>query len=550
MKKRLNQGRLANGDILVSGGRDLSGATAIIPEVYSAADNRWRSLFGASLGDLDYWYPRQWVTSNSEVFGFSSLGYMYNLNATGNGELRRIGRLPLDALGRGSTAAMYQPGKILQVGGGAGTRSNGAVVIDITDNENPSVRLVDRPKKNGRVWSNSVILPDGDVLLVGGSSWNGDVSQEALDSALDNVSNHAELWNPQTERWSTLAAGKRARLYHSTALLLPDGRVLVAGGGAPGPVTNRNAELFSPPNLFDGNTLAPRPTISSAPKSANYGSKIEVRHPSGNNIARVTLIKTGAVTHAYNMEQRFLELAFDDISTGVRVTMPSSASNATPGYYLMFLIDNKGTPSKGSIIKLSQVDDDDSDTEYAPPIATPDTANAINNQTITVDVLSNDIGTGLTLEPLSSSYSLQAGRVSISNQKIQYTAPATFTGEDTVYYVIKDSQGATAFTSLKIQVDSSGVVVTQPPVGRADFAVTRKNTPVLIDVLSNDSGTDIEIGDFNEYSAKAGQITKRSQSELYYTPRRGFTGKDTFWYTVVNASGRPYGTKVTVRVKR
>ena len=109
-----------------------------------------------------------------------------------------------------------------------------------------------------RQWVSATVLPDGKVLATGGSE---------VENQLTNVNNSAEIWNPSTGHWHVGTSGVKARLYHSSALLLPDATVLVAGGGAPGPQVNTNAEIYSPPYLFDAaGALAPRPQIISAPE--------------------------------------------------------------------------------------------------------------------------------------------------------------------------------------------------------------------------------------------------------------------------------------------
>ena len=129
----------------------------------------------------------------------------------------------------------------------------------------------------------------------------------------------AELWNPATGQWSTLAAMRETRQYHSTALLLPDGRVLSSGGGVCGDCDvagylAKNAEVFTPPYLFkkDGSgQLAPRPTISSAPGVVNYGAPLQISTPNAASIGKVALVRLGAVTHSVNMEQRYIPLTIN-----------------------------------------------------------------------------------------------------------------------------------------------------------------------------------------------------------------------------------------------
>ena len=139
------------------------------------------------------------------------------------------------------------------------------------------------------------------------------------------------------------------RLYHSTALLLKDGRVLMAGGGAlPGRATDqRNAEIYSPPYLFRG----PRPTISAIPATANYGDSFDVTTPNAAQIAKVSLIRSPSVTHAFDMNQRFQFLSFTPGAGKVTVQAPANANLAPPGDYLLFLVDTDGVPSVGEFIR-------------------------------------------------------------------------------------------------------------------------------------------------------------------------------------------------------
>ncbi|MCI0562881.1 MAG: galactose oxidase early set domain-containing protein, partial [Nitrososphaera sp.] len=131
------------------------------------------------------------------------------------------------------------------------------------------------------------------------------------------------------------------------ALLLPDGRVLSAGSGRFG-VDQFSAEIYSPPYLFNG----PRPVITSAPTTLQYGTNFTVATPDASRIASVSLIRLGSVTHAFNFEQRFMKLAFLPISGGLDVQPPASENLAPPGYYMLFLVDNIGVPSVASFIRF------------------------------------------------------------------------------------------------------------------------------------------------------------------------------------------------------
>src|SRR5262249_48954270 len=152
------------------------------------------------------------------------------------------------------------------------------------------------PMKNPRVLHNVTILPDGTVLTTGGTT---DASLYTPDNAVIYT---PELWDPNTEAWTTLANMQTPRLYHSTTVLLPDGRVLAAGGGRAFTTDEFNGEIFSPPYLFKG----ARPSITSAPGQANYGASIFVGTPDAGRIAKATLVAPTAVTHTTNFSQRFV----------------------------------------------------------------------------------------------------------------------------------------------------------------------------------------------------------------------------------------------------
>lgn len=199
-----------------------------------------------------------------------------------------------------------------------------------------------------RDFHNLTLLPDGTVLVTGGGRTTG-----ATDPATAVF--EAELWSPITEDWTTLAKMQVPRRYHSTALLLPDGRVLVAGGGrnngvgAPNNSNDHfNAEIFSPPYLFKGT----RPSITSAPSTLQYNTNFSVVTPDASRIAMVSLMRLGSVTHAFNMDQRFLKLTFQQVSGGLTIQAPANANLAPPGYYMLFLIDGSGVPSVAAMVQL------------------------------------------------------------------------------------------------------------------------------------------------------------------------------------------------------
>ena len=210
------------------------------------------------------------------------------------------------------------------------------------------------PMQTGRRQHNLTVLADGTVLATGGNS-----SGEPLVD-MENGVYPAELWDPATGQWQTLAPMQVTRQYHSSALLLPDGRVLSAGGGICGTCTDvgymaKNAEVFTPPYLFkdDGSgELAPRPAITSAPGVVGHGAQFSVGTPEAGSIAKAAMVRLGAVTHSVNMEQRYVPLSFTAGSGSITATAPANANIAPPGFYMLFLIDSNGVPSVSRMVRI------------------------------------------------------------------------------------------------------------------------------------------------------------------------------------------------------
>jgi hypothetical protein len=170
----------------------------------------------------------------------------------------------------------------------------------------------------------------------------------------------AELWNPATGQWKTLAAQRVTRQYHSTALLLPDGRVLSAGGGVCGVCDRagylaKNAEVFTPPYLYkqDGSgELAPRPSITAAPATIDYGAGFEIGTADAQSIRKVALLRLGAVTHSVDMDQRYVPLAFSAGAGTLTATGPANANIAPPGPYMLVVVDAAGVPSVATMVTV------------------------------------------------------------------------------------------------------------------------------------------------------------------------------------------------------
>jgi hypothetical protein len=289
------------------------------------------------------------VTPTGTVFAAGPAKTTYFLNTTGTGHWTAG---PSSAFGTRDygSAVMYETGKIFMVGGGDPPTAT-AEVIDVTSGTGTWRSVASMAV--ARRQSNATILADGKVLVTGGTNASGFNSPPSNAAVLA-----AELWDPSTEHWTTLARMTHYRIYHSTALLLPDGRVLSVGSGAPaaaGLTDDYTAEIFSPPYLFNGDgTLATRPTITAAPTSVTYNQAFTVQTPSPASLRKVMWISLASVTHSYNENQHAMRLNFVTSGTSaISVTAPSRAALAPPGYYLLFVLNSSGVPSVAKIVRIS-----------------------------------------------------------------------------------------------------------------------------------------------------------------------------------------------------
>ena len=137
-------------------------------------------------------------------------------------------------------------------------------------------------------------------------------------------------------------------MYHSIAILLPDGRVLAAGGGRLGP-NEENGEFYSPPYLFRSS----RPVVTSAPASVPYGAPFPVESSTAADIARITFVRASSVTHGLNLDQRFFELSFTRSGNTLTVLAPADPDLAPAGDYLLFALNGEDVPSFARVVRLS-----------------------------------------------------------------------------------------------------------------------------------------------------------------------------------------------------
>src|SRR2546425_2459977 len=355
---------LGDGRVLV-----VSGATTCftclveIPEVYDPATDHWTTLDSARL--YMPMYPHMFVLPDGRVLYASASEATVVTRAL---DLATQTWTTIDpVVVPGGSSVMYRPGVVLKAGSpGAPKRiapdpsRNTAYVLDMNNSIAAWERVSDMAF--GRTYHVLTLLPDGNVLAAGGVVQNDDPKSAPVLAA--------EIFDATTRTWSTMASGQVPRSYHTTSTLLPDGRVLIAGSGGWTDMENQfNGEIFSPPYLFKG----PRPRISAAPRTVSYGSSFAIEPPDGGSIASVALIRLPAVTHAIDMNQRYVSLAFAPTAdgTGLTAQAPAYANLAPPGDYMLFVINTKGVPSVASFLTVS------SDT--TPPVITSVAASDISS---------------------------------------------------------------------------------------------------------------------------------------------------------------------------
>ena len=366
---KMNDGRwyptavsLPNGSILVLSGSARPGVPNIVPQVWNDGTVP-HDLANNPQGAIDL-YPRTHVRSNGQVVTTGTLGETWSLGVSGGGTWTDLHIHRVNHQRDYAPSVLYNVDKVIYIGGGNPPIPD-AELLDLSQ---PAPAWQD-PKAPGTQMSfprrqhNATILPDGTVLVTGGTRSGGAGPPEDFNNLDPGQPVHiAELWNPATGQWTQLAAEKVDRCYHSTALLLPDGRVLSAGGGEFFPNegvteqndpadTHRDAQIFSPPYLFKG----PRPVITSAPDTVSYGQTFHVESPQANDIEKVTWIGLSSVTHSFNTGQRFIKLNATPSAGGLDVTAPASPNTWPPGHYMMFLVTHAGVPSAAKILRVPAV---------------------------------------------------------------------------------------------------------------------------------------------------------------------------------------------------
>ncbi|MBD2775590.1 galactose oxidase-like domain-containing protein [Iningainema tapete] len=350
----MNRGRwyptlvtLGSGRIFALSGLDQSSNLDRNPEIFTGDD--W-SIFSQSTSPIAL-YAHLFLLNNGRLF-YSGAQFSGN-----NGVSPRILTIP-DRFNQSITeqpisglenpnfcdqaASLLLPPaqdqKVMIIGGGNGSATTRVNIVDLNA---PSPIYTAAPSLNNpRMHHNAVILPDRTVFVCNGSRADEDVAQSLIP---------AEIYNPQTNTWTQVETPNvRGRVYHSVAVLLPDGSVATAGGNPERGIVEQRLEIYRPAYMSQ-----PRPVIQSAPGFSGYGSTIIIRTPQAENIKWVNITRPMATTHGLDTEQRLVNvpISFRTNNT-LTVTIPNNRNLAPPGYYMLSITNNNNVPSVASWIQL------------------------------------------------------------------------------------------------------------------------------------------------------------------------------------------------------
>lgn len=431
------------------------------------------------------WYAYMHVAPDGRVFHPGPTKTMHWFDTTGSGSVVSAGLRNGETRHRQfGSSTMYDVGKLLVTGGADRSKTPAstatAMTIDI-NGSSPVVNQID-DMIAGRTNHNAVVLPTGEVLVMGGNS-TGILFDDA-DSVMP-----AEAWNPDSGQWRTLDRINIPRNYHSLGILLQDARVLTAGGGLCGGCTanHQDGQIFSPPYLFNADgSEANRPQINQAPESTLAAASIEVQTNSA--VYDFNMIRLSGVTHSINTDQRFLPVDFETLGNNrYQLHMYENPNVLIPGNYWLFALNASGVPSTGKLINVGV-----GVANIAPTVGNPGTQNGIVGDQVNLLIsATDDDGDSLVFDasglPVGLSINSVNGRISGTLQS---------SGTSTVLVTVSDGSNNSVVSFNWVIEDQ--VSTNHPPVISNP---TNQSGTVGDSVSLNLTATDID-GDTLLFSAE------------------------------------------------
>jgi hypothetical protein len=425
---------LGDGRVMSFSGLTETGSTNTAVEIFTPGTGWSQQYTAAWTPPL---YPRLHLLTDGNVFysGSGTGSRIFNTTAhtwsnvvatTNYRNSRTYGTSVLLPL---TPANGYKPKIIIMGGGNPATATTELIDLSATTPQWQYGPSMSQP----RIEMNATMLPNGKILTVGGSTNDEDTTTASL---------KADLYDPTTNSFSSAGSNAYARLYHSGSLLLPDATVLFAGGNPTRGSYESHMEIYSPAYLFNADgSAATRPAISSVSASTFvHGSNFQIQTPDAANITSVVLVRPGAPTHAFDMDQRLVGLSFTADSGVLNVTAPPNGNIAPPGYYMLFVLNSAGVPSVATFVRL-----------YINQAPTASITSPAGNVTVNPGGSATFAGTGTDPDGTITAYSWTfpggnpASSTVASPGSVVYATPGTYTAS----FKVTDNAGTVSTAATR-----------------------------------------------------------------------------------------------------
>lgn len=339
---------LGDGDVWMAGGLKEDTTGAVNTEHFDADTNQWLPTWQVPQ-TWSFWglYPHMFLMQDGRLFYSGGHVFGNGLPGTGSSIYNPTTSAITDILGlrqkdmRDQSASVLLPPaqdqKVMITGGGNINTANPALgLTDIIDLKQtvPAYQPGPDLPGQGKMYVNATILPDRTVMISNGGRLNRDDSTNVLTAA---------IYDPVTNAMKSVAADPIGRNYHSSAVLLPDGRVVALGSNPANGTFEMRISVYQPPYLFK----TARPQISNVPPQATYGQNINfnVSTALGKNIKWAQLSRPMSVTHQMDSNMRLVDLPIS-VQNGVgTVAIPTNRNLLPPGPYMLTVTDSDGVPS-------------------------------------------------------------------------------------------------------------------------------------------------------------------------------------------------------------
>ena len=512
---------LSDGTIMTFSGLDENGNTNSTVEIYTVGSG-WSMPFGSPF--TPPLYPRMHLLPSGKVFYSGSTtssryfdpvahtwsGVVATTNYSGTRTYGTSVLLPL------TPANNYKP--VVMIMGGGNPATNTTELIDLSA---ATPKWVYGPNMSqARIEMNATILPSGKVIALGGSLKDEDTTTASL---------NADLYDPASNTFTSAGQNAFARLYHSNSLLLPDATVLFIGGNPARGTYEQHMEIYSPAYLFNADgSAATRPSITGVPSvGIGYASNFQVQTPDAANISSVVLMRAGAPTHAFDMEQRMVSLSFTAGTGVLNATAPPNGNIAPQGYYMLFLVNSTGVPSVAQFVQLTTAPAD------IPPTGT--ITSPATNVTVTAGQSVYFSGSGSDPDGTISAYSWTFPGGSPSTSSLAMPGNVTY-------------NSAGSFTATLTVTDNANLTDPHPPTRTItvnpapDFSISASPSSQSA-AQGGNAGYTVSVGSLNGFSDTVNFSISGlpSGASASFVPA-SVTGSGSSTLTVTTSSTTPVGS--------